>query len=197
MIVKAIGFLIGLLGVTLLFWLGLVYDRLPAGWPNYQVALPLGIHWTFHAPWAGAVTAANAKYDQLVDQEHQAARHAHQVAVAQAAVTAAVSAHQDAVQAQIRWRTQVLYKEIHDAVSPASDRAFPLSVGWVRWHDAAARGVDLSVIARPAGQADDSASSVKPSDALAAIGANYGACRADDAELADWQAWYARVRLAK
>lgn len=200
MFAKLLGFAFQMVGVLWMFLAGgygvYRYERLPVGWPNYEVKCCLVVHFAVHMPGAGSVTADKARYAALTAQEAAVARHSAVVVQRQGVITAAVSAHQTAVQTQIKWRTQILLKEIHDAVPPASDRAFPLSVGWVRSHDSFARGVDLSAIGHPAGQPDGSASVIAPSDALAVIGANYGNCRADAAELADWQAWYAQQLAA-
>jgi hypothetical protein len=53
--------LLGLCCSIPLFWAGLLYDRLPVGWPNAHVAL-----WTLHAPGAGAVSAAKAASDKAL-----------------------------------------------------------------------------------------------------------------------------------
>lgn len=56
-ILTPLKFVIGLVGATLLFWVGVAYVvYVPAGWPNYKVAL-----WTIHLPWAGEVQAERAK----------------------------------------------------------------------------------------------------------------------------------------
>ena len=54
---KLVSGVVGFVGATLLFWCGIAYcTYLPAGWPNYRVAL-----WTIHLPWAGEVGAERAK----------------------------------------------------------------------------------------------------------------------------------------
>ena len=62
-------------------------------------------------------------------------------------------------------------------------------MGFVRLHDAAARGGDLSTASEGAGQSDDAPSGVALSAAAATIVANYGGCRADEQRLADLQRW--------
>lgn len=193
MFAKGLGLLVSVIGVL---WLAIAgawgtwkYERLEPGWPNVKVGF-LFFHATLHAPGAGSVTALATDLASLKAQEAAAARRAAAVTKAQANVSAAAGAQQDAAQAVItRWRTRFI-PEIHNVVTPALDAGFPLSVGWVRAHDAAARGVDLSGPADAAGQPDDTASGVRPSDAIATIAGNYASCRADAARLAGWQKWW-------
>lgn len=200
MIGKLLSIIISCIGAL---WLGIAggwlvwkYERLEPGWPNAKVGF-LIFHATIHAPGAGSVTALAGQLASLRAQEAAAGRHAAAVAVAQAAITAAASARQGVVQTQIQWRTRTLLKEITVAIPPAVDMRFPLSVGFVRWHDAAARGVDLSESPAPAGQPDDAASLVKPSDLAAVIGGNYGSCRADAGQLSDLQDWVRKTLAAQ
>lgn len=49
MIGKLISGVVGILGATLLFWIGIAFEHRPAGWPN--IPLNVGpIHWAFHLP---------------------------------------------------------------------------------------------------------------------------------------------------
>ena len=68
--------------------------------------------------------------------------------------------------------THILQREIPSYVTPATDRAFPLPVGFVRLHDAAATGI----VPGPAGAADATASDVTASQAADVIVSNYGTC---------------------
>jgi 2-methylcitrate dehydratase PrpD len=68
--------------------------------------------------------------------------------------------------------TQTMQREIPLYVTPATDRTFPLPVGFVRVHDAAATGV----LPGPAGDADATASDVTASQAATVIASNYGTC---------------------
>lgn len=200
MFAKGLGLLVRLIGV---FWLAIAgaygairYERLPVGWPNYKVGF-LFFHATLHAPGAGSVTALASDLATLKAQEAAAARRAAAVTQAQANVSTAVGAQQAAAQAVIvRWRTRFI-SEIPSVVTPALDRSFPLSVGWVRGHDAAARGVDLSGLPDPAAGADDAPSSVKPSDALAVLAGNYAVCRAALTQDAGWRDWWQREAAAQ
>lgn len=70
--------------------------------------------------------------------------------------------------------THTLQREIPSYVTPATDRAFPLPIGFVRLHDAAASGV----VPGPARDTDATASDVTASHATDVITANYGTCLA-------------------
>lgn len=94
-------------------------------------------------------------------------------------------------QAAIRTLTRTHIKEVPVYVTAETDRRFPLPVGFVRLHDAAALGVDVSAVPDPAGRADGAASTVAPSDAAQTIAGNYGECRAVEERLAQLQTWVA------
>lgn len=82
--------------------------------------------------------------------------------------------------------THVLQREIPSYVTPATDRAFPLPVGFVRLHDAAASGVSELPAAGPA---DATASDITPSTAAGIITDNYGTCHETAAQLSALQDW--------
>jgi hypothetical protein len=68
--------------------------------------------------------------------------------------------------------TQTLQRETPIYVTPSTDRAFPLPVGFVRLHDAAATGG----LPGPARDTDATSSDVTASQAAGVIAANYGTC---------------------
>lgn len=83
-------------------------------------------------------------------------------------------------------RERVVRQVIHDIqreapryVTPSTDAAYPLPVGFVRLHDAAA----AAALPGPPGPADAQASTVKASDAATVIADNYGTCHAIRAQL--------------
>jgi hypothetical protein len=117
-------------------------------------------------------------------QRHQSADLSSRLASAQADTVAAlfeasasrldvkvVTHYVDRVRA-VHDTTQAIQREIPSYVTPATDRAFPLPVGFVRLHDAAATGV----LPGPARDTDATASDVTASQAVHVIAANYGAC---------------------
>ncbi len=193
MIPKILTFALQMVGALWMFLAGgyaiWEYDRAPAGWPNYQVKCCLVVRFTFHMPWAGAVTAANAKYAGLVDKNEAAARHAAQVAQRQGQVTQQAQARAVAVETQIRWRTRTIIQEAPLVLTPDTDRRYPLPVGFVRLYDASLLGRDLSAIPDPAGRPDDAPSGIAPSAAGAVVAGNNGECLADRARLIGLQQW--------
>lgn len=83
-------------------------------------------------------------------------------------------------------RERVVHQVIHDIqretpryVTPATDASFPLPVGFVRLHDAAA----AAALPGPPGPTDAQASAVAASDAAIVIASNYGTCHAIRAQL--------------
>jgi len=73
---------------------------------------------------------------------------------------------------EVRQVIHDIQREAPRYVTPSTDAAYPLPVGFVRLHDAAA----TSVLPGPPGPADAQASAVKASDAAGVIADNYGAC---------------------
>ena len=144
---KFLSGVIGLIGATFLFWVGIAYEHRPAGWPN--IAMNWGIiHFTFHLPdgpyaQLAVLKAANAA----------ALAQAKAVAAKDAQTTIQVAKQDDTAQAAIRVVTKTIIKEVPTYVTAATDRSFPLSVGFVRVLDAGAAGS----LPGPPGESDDSA----------------------------------------
>lgn len=121
---------------------------------------------------------------------HQAVRTVKVIERSDAATTAAAVDAQ-ATHDRIVYRTITLTKEIPVVLTPAIDVRFPLPVGFVRVHDSAALGLDLSAVPDAAGRPDDAAGDVVASRAATVIAANYGACHDDQARLGELQSWLA------
>lgn len=170
------------------------YDRHFVGW-SWGVHIPFTKCCKIGIP-AGGVYAANQKLATLQAAERAAQAYAQAVAIRDAQITAAAAQHDAAAQQAIVIRYRTITREVHDVVTPAIDARYPLPVGFVRVHDAAALGLDLSAIPSPAGEPDDAASSVTASDAAATITANYGRCRSASQQLIDLQAWLRSVSAA-
>lgn len=187
MIGKLIGGLVGIFGATVLFWAGIAFEHRPVGFLSFHVWGPIG----FKDPGGPA-----AQLKVLLVAERKAGAKAHAQDLAALALTQAVEIHDVETVTKIRTVTQTITKEIPVAITPATDRAFPLSVGFVRLHDAFARGVDLSQVPDPAGRPDDAASELASSAAVGLIGANYADCRVDRQHLADLQEWVRGVQRA-
>ncbi|HUO11333.1 MAG TPA: hypothetical protein VMU37_01120 [Caulobacteraceae bacterium] len=107
----------------------------------------------------------------------------------QATVSQTVAVAAQAGQDHVRNLTHTLIERVPTYVSPATDREYPLPLGFVRLHDAAAAGVDLPAASEGPGDPDDAPSPVTASDAAAIIVTNYGVCHADQSRLAALQAW--------
>jgi hypothetical protein len=130
-----------------------------------------------------------------------AQNHAAQAAVKtvqrQAAASQAIAVADQRTQDRVRTVTRTLIERIPTYVSATTDAHYPLPWGFVRVHDAAAVGDDLSAAAPDAGRPDEAASDVAASEAARIVVANYGACRADQARLAELQDWARSMALAK
>ena len=114
----------------------------------------------------------------------------------QAAVSQAAAVRDQSAQDHIRTVTKTLVEKVPVYVSPSIDARYPLPVGFVRLHDAAAIGFDLSAASAGSGGPDDAPSDVAASGAARVIVLNYGACRADQQRLSDLQAWAKAQGLA-
>lgn len=110
----------------------------------------------------------------------------------QAAITADVSAKHDVADRQIQASTGALLQKVPAYVTPQVDLRFPVPVGAIRLLNAASLGLDLSAVPDPAGRADDAPSGVALSTVVDGGVANAGACRQDDQQLSDLEAWILR-----
>lgn len=90
---------------------------------------------------------------------------------------------------EIRTITQTLTKEVVRYVPVESDRACVVPAGFVRLHDAAARG---AVLPEPAGGPLDADSGLALSTVAETVVANYGSAHELAAEVIAWREWYAR-----
>ncbi len=103
-----------------------------------------------------------------------------------------VGAAATAERIRIEYRTRTLIKEVPIYVTAETDARYPLPVGLVRMHDAAALGRDVSDVPDAAGRADGDASDVEASDLAVAVSENYGACLAWRDSVTRWQDWWRR-----
>lgn len=113
---------------------------------------------------------------------------------ASAKVTGKIEAEHQAEVERIRVVYRTLYREIPHAITPETDRAFPMPVGLVRLHDAAALGA--APVPDPAVRPDDAASDVAASGLAGAFVDNYETCHRWRAQVIGWQAWYAEQSAA-
>jgi hypothetical protein len=109
-----------------------------------------------------------------------------------ARVTAEAEARTAQVITQIRTVTKEVVREVPTYITPATDAGYPLPVGLVCIHDAAASGENIP----SPGPCDTpgASSDVKASEAAAVIAENYGACRECCERVRQWQLWYDQLR---
>lgn len=165
---------------------GVAWEHRPANWPNVQV---LFWHFGFGDGLATQLATANAQVKAYAAAEKAAADHAKVIEALDAQISARLAATDQAAQTRIVTVTKTITKEIPVAIPAAVDRAFPLPVGLLRVHDAAALGIDLSAVPHPSGLADDSAGPISASAFGTAVVSNYGVCHADQQRLRDLQGW--------
>lgn len=84
--------------------------------------------------------------------------------------------------------TKTIIKEVPKYVTPATDAAFPVPCGFVRVHDAAARGVTTDEVPNPPGKSDGDPCEFKASQVAELIADNYGAALLWRQQLVDLQA---------
>lgn len=99
------------------------------------------------------------------------------------------SEHQLAAE-RIRTVYRTIEREIPAHVTAETDARFPVPVGFVRVHDAAALGLPVADVHDPAGRADDAASELASSEAARVIAWNYEACADNAEQVRGWQAWW-------
>ncbi len=117
------------------------------------------------------------------------------VAKAQAQQAAADAITQDvavkAAEAQVKivTVTQNLIEKVPVYVTKKSDDRCTIPRGFVRMHDAAASGIDLSGISLAAGESDDDPSGTALSAVAATVASNYGLALGTRQQLIDLQGW--------
>ena len=80
-------------------------------------------------------------------------------------------------------KTVTVTKWIHDHVTPAIDKSFPIPCSLVRAHDAAAAGIQAEAVNLPGSPADDAACPTQASDLADVIAFNYGLDRQKDTQI--------------
>lgn len=98
-----------------------------------------------------------------------------------------------ATQAKIETERRYILERVPIYVRPEDDAEYPVPLGFVRLHDAAARG-DVSALAGPSGDADRAPSGVALSTVGTVVADNYGTLHACRARVAAWEQFYAGVR---
>lgn len=139
----------------------------------------------------GAVAGSGGTWwlrDQMAARTQlQAARTITRTVVRQGEATERVVYRTVEAQERVRTVTRTIIRDIPHVLPVETDRSFPLPVGLIRLHDAAALGTNP--VPDPAGRADDAASPVAASDLANAFADNYGACRLNSEQLVGLQSW--------
>ena len=181
--IYAMRFMVAFVAATALFWAGLGagfwWDRRAPHTPSVKV---LFWHWT-------APESLKAKMGDLIEAENAARLRALQIAANQVAITAKAQADEAAAQARIITVTRTITKEIPLVITPAIDRGYPLSVGFVRLWNASALGVDLPDAGYAPGLANDATAPTPASSFAGTFVASNGNARANAEQLAALQAW--------
>lgn len=193
---KIVGSLIGLLfalaGPFAILWLGDQWANRPANWPNYPLGIcpapALPFHWgtlptCIHLGFGTSkLVKIQMEYDALQAQVAAGQQRAQAVTVRQAQLINQAGKDEAVTAAQIvAQHGRLAWEIIHAA--PLIDTSTHLSVGYVRLHDAAVPGVDLSAVPDPSGRPDSAPAPIAPSVLLADDNDNYTECRADQDRL--------------
>lgn len=160
--------------------------------------------WAYALAFAIALGAAGAGGWKLRDADYQR----HLKADAEAALKASERARDteatneqtsqevgrevEEKQAEIRYVTRTILKEVPIYVSPESDARCTVPYGFVRLHDAAATGNPPAPAT--AEQPNDAASGVDLSAVASTVVDNYGYTRELEQQVIGWQTWYTQVQ---
>lgn len=166
-----------------------------AGWKGYAavavVACLIGAGGSWKArDWM----AAEAALEEARADAKAAARVAAQTQAA-AVITEDVGTAVETARAETRIVYRTITERIPVYVTPEIDRDYPVPVGFVRLHDAAATG-SAPALPDGAGQPADTPSGVPLSAVADTIVGNYASCTDDRARLIGWQDWYRQQREA-
>ena len=186
--IGALKFLVGMVGI---FWLAAVgayamyqWDRRPPHTPAVHV-----LFWHWEAP-----ESLKAQLGDYVLAEAKATARAKAVEAESTLITAQAEANVTAALAHTHTITRTIIKEVPLVITPAIDRGYPLSVGFVRVLDASALGRDVSAVPGTAGLADDATSPVKSSLAATIIAGNNGEHRSCIVQVTGLQDWITAQR---
>lgn len=166
-----------------------------AGWKGYVAALMIGLALGAAGTWKlRDWMAAEAALKQTRADLRAA------IVVGRRAQAAAVITQDVGVGVETaRVRTRIVYQTITERVpvyvTPEIDRDYPVPVGFVRLHDAAATG-SAATLPDGAGEPADAPSGVPISAVATTVVGNYASCADDRSRLAGWIEWYGQQRAA-
>jgi hypothetical protein len=165
------------------------------GWKGYAAAAAVALLVGFGGGWKARDLVADAADWQRAKAALKAAQiNAARIGVADK-ITADVGRKAEDRQVEIRTVTKTLIREVPIYVTAETDRSYPVPVGLVRLHDAAALGLPAA-LPDPAGRADDAPSGVAASTLGETVADNYGTCRANAAQLDALEEWVRQQQAA-
>lgn len=166
-----------------------------AGWKGYVAALMIGLALGAAGTWKVRDWMAAEAALKVARADLRAAIEVGRRTQAAAVITQDVGA---AVEVR-RGATRIVYQTITERVpvyvTPEIDRDYPVPVGFVRLHDAAAAGSTAALPDR-AGEPADAPSGVPLSAVADTVVGNYASCTDDRSRLAGWIEWYGQQRAA-
>jgi len=109
-----------------------------------------------------------------------------QAELKQAKLTERVITHYVDRVRMVRERGNTLIQQVPTYVTPAADAACPVSIGFVRVHNAAAQNLPID---QPAGHPDAPATGVALSTVASTVAGNYTTCHEAAQQLSALQAW--------
>lgn len=167
-----------------------------AGWKGYVAVLMIGLSigsagtWKVRDWMAAEVALKQARADLRgaieVGRRTQAA----------AEITQDVGQAVEAARVETRVVYRTITERIPVYVTPEIDRDYPVPVGFVRLHDAAAAGGSAPTLSDRPGEPADAPSGIPLSAVADTVTGNYAGCADDRARLKGWQDWYAEQRAA-
>lgn len=166
-----------------------------AGWKGYVAALMIGLALGGAGTWkVRDWMAAEAALKQSRADLRGAIRVGERTQAA-AAISQDVGARVETARARTRIVYQTITERIPVYVTPEIDSDYPVPVGFVRLHDAAAAG-SAATLPDGAGEPADAPSGVALSAVAATVIGNYASCTDDRSRLAGWIEWYGQQRAA-
>ncbi len=166
-----------------------------AGWKGYVAVLMVGLSIGGAGTWqVRDWMAAEAAAKQARADLRGAIEVGRRTQVA-AGITQDVGQAVEAARVETRIVYRTITERIPVYVTPEIDRDYPVPVGFVRLHDAAAAG-SAPALPDGSGEPADAPSGIPLSAVAATVFPNYADCADDRARLKGWQDWYAEQRAA-
>lgn len=166
-----------------------------AGWKGYVAVLLIGLSIGAAGTWKVRDWKAAESALKASRAETRAAVVVAERTQEAAVITEDVGREVDAARAETRIVYRTIIERIPVHVTPEIDRDYPVPVGFVRVHDAAAAG-SAPALPDGAGQPDNAPSGVALSAVADTVVGNYAVCNDDRARLIGWQDWYRQQKAA-